>query len=102
VKESAIVRFWNRQSEHVQVCLATAGGALLVAGMIGAVSLCAQPWTVARGLSAVGVFYLLLGMSRISWRPPARRPCREVHWQQPQLRRFRDGGPIAREVWENN
>jgi hypothetical protein len=102
VKDSALAAFWNRQNDHARVCLATASGALLTAAVFGVVSLYAQPATVARGLGAVGVIYLLLGVSCVSWRSTVPQTRREAVWRYTESRRFREGGPIAQEVWENN
>ena len=102
MKDSALAEFWNRQNDHARVCLATASGALLTAAVFGAVSLYAEPATVARGLGALGVVYLLLGLRCVSWRSSVPHARRDAVWRYTESRRFREGGPIAREVWENN
>jgi len=102
VKDSALAAFWNRQNDHARICLATASGALLTAAVFGVVSLYAQPATVARGLGALGAIYLLLGMRCVAWRSSEPQARREEVWRYPESRRFREGGPIAQEVWENN
>jgi hypothetical protein len=80
----ALWRFWRHQNDAARLCLATALGAFLVDG-VGVIANVFSPHSTAiGGLSAVGVFYLLLALGSITWRSPEAPKNLAVHWHFPE------------------
>ena len=98
----AIWRFWRQQKDAARLCLATALGAFLVDG-IGAIANLISPYSATTGgLSAVGLFYLILALGSITWRSPETPKKFAVHWQFPETLPVRSGERTAASASEDN
>jgi hypothetical protein len=80
----AIWRFWRQQNDAARLCLATALGAFFVDGIGVIANLFSPKSTTTGGLSAVGLFYILLALGSINWRSSEAPKDLTVHWHFPE------------------